>query len=540
MGELTEQIQKAELIVPVVGGFSAGKSTLINSFLGSDILPTAVTPETALATELRYSEEDYIEAVTAQGLVEKYALSDFAALKDNAGNFKLLRVYLNHNNLKAIHPLVLVDMPGFDAPIENHNQAILSYLDRGVYFVFLTSVEDGNITGSMKREIENLQRFGKGFSFCISKTNLRPESSIVDVREKIAEQLEDYFDYTGEVVLLNQNGGENLKKILASINPEMLFTAMFQERLRDNYGDLLQSLNVKLSTFKNSQQEANETIQALQQGIAELTAKKLAAVSEIENRYSGRSIENIIGKVVQNLMASKERLVDLALQNPDAFSREINDLVKSSLLGSVQENLTNIGNNIIQDFSYILKGNINNSLILDEGFISKIGQTTENLLHQARGGLTDFSGSLNDRAKTDGAKAIYRTIATVVGLTTAVVAPILEIVIIFLPDIIGFFIKNARERKAREQAEQQLVNQIIPSIRRKIAEVLPEMFNERVNNLIEEVSNRFEIQLEQKRTEIEQAAAEKQQRADEIHQEIDALETVKRKLNSIANQYLFA
>ena len=60
---LAQRIEQAELIVPVVGGFSAGKSTLINSFLGSDLLPTAITPETALATELRYSSTDYIEAV---------------------------------------------------------------------------------------------------------------------------------------------------------------------------------------------------------------------------------------------------------------------------------------------------------------------------------------------------------------------------------------------------------------------------------------------------------------------------------------------
>ena len=30
--ELTQRIEQAELIVPVVGGFSAGKSTLINSW----------------------------------------------------------------------------------------------------------------------------------------------------------------------------------------------------------------------------------------------------------------------------------------------------------------------------------------------------------------------------------------------------------------------------------------------------------------------------------------------------------------------------
>ena len=53
LSEIQRNITDAELIVPVVGGFSAGKSTLLNSFLGNEILPTAVTPETALATILK-------------------------------------------------------------------------------------------------------------------------------------------------------------------------------------------------------------------------------------------------------------------------------------------------------------------------------------------------------------------------------------------------------------------------------------------------------------------------------------------------------
>lgn len=250
LSDIQSQIEHAELIVPVVGGFSAGKSTLINSFLGTGILPTAVTPETALATELRYSETDYIEAVTASGGIERHEISEFGSLKDNAQNFTNLRLFLNNDKLKAIQPLVLVDMPGFDAPIENHNRAILTYLERGVFFVFLTSVDDGNITLSMRREIENLERFSKGFAFCISKTNLRAPDDVAAVKEKIADQLADYFDYEGEIALLDMDGGENLNKILQTIDPEELFSSLFLDTLRDNNVALTQSINLKTATLK--------------------------------------------------------------------------------------------------------------------------------------------------------------------------------------------------------------------------------------------------------------------------------------------------
>ncbi len=59
---LLESVQKQQLVIPVVGNFSAGKSTLLNRFLEKSVLPTAITLETSLATELHYSANERIEA----------------------------------------------------------------------------------------------------------------------------------------------------------------------------------------------------------------------------------------------------------------------------------------------------------------------------------------------------------------------------------------------------------------------------------------------------------------------------------------------
>lgn len=170
---VSEKIQQGELIVPVVGGFSSGKSTLINSFLGNPLLPTAVRPETALAAELRYSEEEYIIAVKGGKESGCYSISQLPEIKDNNQNFDYIKIYLNNANLKAIAPLVLVDMPRFGAFNEEHNKAISTYYVRGNYFVFLTECTAGTITRDMERTIEDLQQYGTDFSFCLSKTNLR-------------------------------------------------------------------------------------------------------------------------------------------------------------------------------------------------------------------------------------------------------------------------------------------------------------------------------------------------------------------------------
>ena len=532
LSEIQRNITDAELIVPVVGGFSAGKSTLLNSFLGNEILPTAVTPETALATELRYSDSNYIEAVTASGTVERHQLADFARLKDNAQNFKNLRVYLNNENLKAIQPLVLVDMPGFDAPIENHNQAILNYLERGVFFVFLTSIEDGNITLSMKREIDNLQQIGKGFAFCISKTNLRAPDDVKAVQQKIAEQLEDDFDYTGQIALLDMDGGNNLKNILTAVNPDELFKLLFIDELRENYTGLIQSINVKISTFKSDRKEIEETLSALQNSLQGIEAKKQSAINDVDQRYSRDSVSVINQAVTSAILQQKMRLVDLAINNQGAFERELNDITKNALLSAVQTRFRAISQDLIEEMG----NGINAQLAtLPDGGLAGIAMDV-----LANSGADAFGKVANTALKSI-SKAIMGkvTSATLKALLGSVFG-IVSAVLLFLPEIISLFTKGERERRQREQVEQAIINNVIPQIQQQLNSVLPDLMNQNITALINQVSEQFEEQLQQKRNEIEAAEAEKAAKAVELESTINELESGKQQLTTAANRYLFA
>lgn len=532
LSEIQGNITGAELIVPVVGGFSAGKSTLLNSFLGNEILPTAVTPETALATELRYSDSNYIEAVTASGAVERHQLADFARLKDNAQNFKNLRVYLNNENLKAIQPLVLVDMPGFDAPIENHNQAILNYLERGVFFVFLTSIEDGNITLSMKREIDNLQQIGKGFAFCISKTNLRAPDDVKAVQQKIAEQLEDDFDYTGQIALLDMDGGNNLKNILTAVNPDELFKLLFIDELRENYTGLIQSINVKISTFKSDRKEIEETLSALQNSLQGIEAKKQSAINDVEQRYSRDSVSVINQAVTSAILQQKMRLVDLAINNQGAFERELNDITKNALLSAVQTRFRAISQDLIEEMG----NGINAQLAtLPDGGLAGIAMDV-----LANSGADAFGKVANTALKSISKAIMVNVTSTTLKALLGSVFGIVGAVLLFLPEIISLFTKGEKERRQREQVEQAIINNVIPQIQQQLNSVLPDLMNQNITALINQVSEQFEEQLQQKRNEIEAAEAEKAAKAAELESTINELESGKQQLTTAANRYLFA
>lgn len=67
-GRLTER----RLRVLVAGEAKRGKSTLVNALLGRPVLPVGVTPLTALATTVRYGQDEGATAVFRDGHTEDF------------------------------------------------------------------------------------------------------------------------------------------------------------------------------------------------------------------------------------------------------------------------------------------------------------------------------------------------------------------------------------------------------------------------------------------------------------------------------------
>lgn len=529
-------MRATELIVPVVGGFSAGKSTLINSFLGSSVLPTNITPETALATELRYGEESYFEAVKENGDSDRYDLGQTDEIKERAAEYKFLRLYLNNANLKAIAPLVLVDMPGFDSPVQLHNQAILSYLSKGKYFIVLISVEDGNITNSVLREIQNINAFGKGFSFCISKANLRAPSDVNLIQNRIEEQLRDYFDYQKGVIALGLNGGDELKNILEKIDSKELFKSIFENELKQNSFEAQSTIDTTKSALKSSKEDAQNAINELKLGIEKLKAKKQTALNEIQSRYSDGSVNSVIAAVANDINMNIDALAGLAATNQQGFSAELNGIIKTSLVREIKSKMSDIGSQLVDNFSLEMRNLNLTDFKIDDIWIEKISQTTKEFLQKAQNGLVDFSEKLKSG---ENAGKIYKVITTIIGLTTTVVNPLLEIIIIFLPDIISFFTQGYAENKKREQARDQIISNVIPSIKSKLRSEMPALLNEQISAMIEVVSDKFEEQLRQKETEISKVIEEKSEDMEAIEAQILALENAKEAIRTLTTQILY-
>lgn len=67
--KVTADMSSFRLKILFSGGFSTGKSAAINTLLDRSLLKEALTPETAIASELIFDEDEYVEAVSKNGRV---------------------------------------------------------------------------------------------------------------------------------------------------------------------------------------------------------------------------------------------------------------------------------------------------------------------------------------------------------------------------------------------------------------------------------------------------------------------------------------
>ena len=519
---LIKEIEETELLIPIVGSFSAGKTTLINSFLEDNILPTDLTPETALATEITYGD-NYIEAVNEKNS-DIYQLNEIQNIKHNAKNYKYLKAFIKNQKISQIEPLILVDMPGFNAPIKLHNEAIMNYLDKGVYFIIVMSVEEGSITKKLMQELELISEF-RDFSFCISKINLKPQSEINKIKEYVIEQLE-YLNYNKKIFLLDDSG---LDEVIENINEDEIYKKLFLARVEDYYFQIESLLNTKISTLRNSKEESLQIIKSINQSIEKIEKEKEEHLQNIQKRYSSISISSIIDKVTQEIIINEGFLVD-KLANKQNIEDDLNSIIRNVLTKEINKIFNNLTKNIINDFRVSIELAFND-FELDREWINKISQSVEMLIQKSLNGLERLSENLKNN------KNKYRAITSILAITTNVLAPALEVAILFLPDILENIFRTSQEKKIKETIKSSIHTQIIPQISLKLKSELPVILDEEIRNLIGIISTQFEDKLKEKRDEIEMTLKEKEQNIENIEEEINLLVQKRDEIRKIANEF---
>ncbi|EHD2720736.1 hypothetical protein JRR33_000441 [Campylobacter coli] len=535
LANLKEAIAKVELLVPIIGAFSAGKSSLLNSFLNKKYLSVDVTPETALASELRFSQKEYIQAVKNDGSLVEFQINDALSLKEQAHEYRYVRYFINQQVLKDIEPIILVDMPGFESPIDSHNKAILEYIEKGVFFVVLQSIESGNLTKTMINRIDELRAYNRDFALFLSKTNLMPKDEALKVADKFKEQLKEYFNLDKTIHMVDDKGGESLQTIIKQINPNEIIKNLYECILREKFKDIKQTINASINALDNSKEENSQIIIELQESIQKLELEHKQMLIEVQNRYGAKGVDNIIESVARVLSSNATEIAQTFIDNGSSSANAlINELARTTLANSVKQTMENISNEIITSLSVKLEDiNKTMSVLTDNlNWTNALGVGTQMLSKVAPAALQSVAAALIAKG---GAMAI---LGKGLGMIVPVVGPILSMLSSILP---ALFSKSEEEKK-QEQLEKikgMILTQALPQVKGEIRSKLPEVFNAQVSDMIEKISNDFKEKINQKISVLQNTQAELDQKKEDIENTIKAYKEVLSHIDTLANKFIF-
>jgi len=161
----TRQLDELFLLV-VVGEFNAGKSALINALLGQTLLKEGVTPTTAQINVLKYGEN-------SQRMVEEAHL------------------HVLTEPLELLRHLNIVDTPGTNAIIREHQTITEHFVPRADLVLFITSA-DRPFTESERTFLSQIKAWGKKVVVVVNK---------IDIFESEAE-LQQVLDFVRENTLI--------------------------------------------------------------------------------------------------------------------------------------------------------------------------------------------------------------------------------------------------------------------------------------------------------------------------------------------------
>lgn len=419
---------------------------------------------------------------------------------------------MNNEALKNSAPLVFVDMPGFDSPISSHTHAILEYLERGVHFVILTSVEEGNLTKRMVRELKNLLEFDKGLSFILSKTNLRTPSQVEEISHYIQDQIQDHLDLTTHLIYSNKDNNA-LLEVADKIDAEKLFSSLYLKQLKFLNFRLQNSLKSVIESFDYPKEKALEEIKALDLGVKDIekTYEKLRA--NLEEEYSRMAVGSVVKRVIEDVREQKPYLASL-INKPNELNSEIKSITQQSLIKNAKLEIEKINLSFSKDFHAEFKS------------LNKLpSDLSVKLEHGIELGINALSSFLSKNPVTRPFALILQ------GLK-----PLLKDLLTLLPNIINSFFRN--EEKERAKLENLIEIKVIPKVQYELKKVLPGLFNEVLENSLKSLKDRCELEITHKKQEIALAQNEKEKHLNDLEAQKQALENKINALRDLEQQYL--
>ena len=296
-------------IIALCGQFSSGKTSMINSFLKNNVLPTSIEPTTALNTYVVYDDQDkddtlYIRNHFSGRTKIDEDLYDFVThsfSNEYHQNVRNMVKYVSLHTQKLNFPnIALLDTPGYtgessDSSLEEDDKNMAIEGIKGAdYVIWVIDITNGTIKEDDIRFLEDYA-YDKPKLIVLNKADLLPKSRAEEVYNNIKSTLE------------NEGLDDIQIHLYSSIYPE----------------DFPESLNILFKVFK----EINDKVRD----------ERIEDIKELFNSF--KEYYNSMEKK----LASYTEIINISKMN-DIFSNALNNSNVNQSLGEIKKERESIKN----------------------------------------------------------------------------------------------------------------------------------------------------------------------------------------------------
>lgn len=485
-------IQDFKVTVPLVGGFSTGKSSLINALIGYDLLSTDITPETAVPAEMSYGT-DSVTYCMKNGETQSDSLNTTGE-QIIPHDASLVQYSLNNDFFAQIPDIRLVDMPGFDSGIEIHNRAINDYLPKSLAYIIAIAADEGTVRASILNFLTELQLNEMPVYVVITKADKYPENEIEEMITHIRPLIEkkmNLHDVKIAVTSADDSNTEQIEELLLDLQAqsETIFQNVYNRKLKYYTENLCSYLKKQISAPDTTLIQVQEDKKLLEEKISEMQQQLKSEKDNFET-YADQCIDRIRNKVESELRSSSSVLENILIQG-GSIQEKINFLVRNAITAGIREQLEPKLQKHITNIAGLIQ--------LDE------------IRSNSGAELLDKNTLEDQKAKREALQAAVTPVTTVIAtlIGTLFSGPLAPVIGGALGSIIGAFLNSTINKKSQEQEEaqrreaaskrvNQVINEVLVTIKAQIEATVYEM----IGNVNAEIDREVNIQIEMKKKEL--------------------------------------
>jgi len=473
---IREETVSFKMRVPLVGAFSAGKSTLLNALLGEKLLSVEVDPETSLATELHY---DVIETVVGHYATgETQVLTREALLNQQFGALVpegWVEVCLPTPVLARYEHLCLVDMPGLDSGMQAHMTAIDRYIGRSLAHCIVISADDGTLHKSTRDFLQELALHQKPVIAVLTKIDKKSVGEQSSIVEAVRAELKQLLGNQLVQVACVSARKRNIQPFLDALEHlEQQSEQRFNTTVGRRALQLLASLDKELDVLINKDDLSSEQLQVQRQELDQEMSyfqQKLEQETETLQKQLEPILDRILTLVSNRLRAQLDGLANQVLQGGD-LNGTVSHTVRMAIIEGIQQELAPK----IQRYASRIEAEMPDCIRIETQFTPEVGE-------------------------------LYLDSALVSGALTTVVAsllkrfPIITALIPVINQLLEWFVDSAqREHLAeqrRESARLHVLDVVIPQVSQQLSGHLRQHLQQQINEAKQQIAAAVDLRAKQ-------------------------------------------